>query len=293
MSTTSSLSAEAIAAVDPSRPARRRPGPARAPARRAVARGVGQPRPAGLAGGPRRRRHGRLGHRRPAGRWPRWATAPRGRSWSRATTGCRRGRRPTRPSCAPATRATPRRRWPPTRPPGPSARGGSSAPPAARWPARRAADGVPVIPLPGGFQPRAAVGYGLVVALEVAALAGCGEPLHTEIDVAAAHAEQLVAGVGPRLARGLAGQDDRPLAARDRPADRRRGADHADRLPLEDPDQRERQRAGVRRRAARARSQRDRRLGGRGRARVASARCSSTTATCTPASGRGSSSRWR
>ena len=28
---------------------------------------------------------------------------------------------------------------------------------------------VPVIPLPGGFQPRAAVGYGLVVALEVAA----------------------------------------------------------------------------------------------------------------------------
>ena len=54
------------------------------------------------------------------------------------------------------------------------------------------ADGVPVIPLPGGFQPRAAVGYGLVVALEVASLAGCGEQLHTEIDVAAAHAEQLV-----------------------------------------------------------------------------------------------------
>ncbi|MGH2875640.1 MAG: bifunctional phosphoglucose/phosphomannose isomerase, partial [Solirubrobacteraceae bacterium] len=31
------------------------------------------------------------------------------------------------------------------------------------------ADRVPVIPLPGGFQPRAAVGYQLVVALEVAA----------------------------------------------------------------------------------------------------------------------------
>jgi glucose/mannose-6-phosphate isomerase len=59
------------------------------------------------------------------------------------------------------------------------------------------ADGVPVIPLPGGFQPRAAVGYGLVVALEVAALAGCGEHVHTEIDVAAAHAEQLVAEWGP------------------------------------------------------------------------------------------------
>jgi glucose/mannose-6-phosphate isomerase len=59
------------------------------------------------------------------------------------------------------------------------------------------ADGVPVIPLPGGFQPRAAVGYALVVALEVAALCGVGEQLHTEIDVAAAHAEQLVEAWGP------------------------------------------------------------------------------------------------
>ena len=58
-------------------------------------------------------------------------------------------------------------------------------------------DGVPVIPLPGGFQPRAAVGYSLVVALEVAALCGAGERLHSEIDVAAAHAEQLVAQWGP------------------------------------------------------------------------------------------------
>ncbi|HYZ82551.1 MAG TPA: bifunctional phosphoglucose/phosphomannose isomerase [Solirubrobacteraceae bacterium] len=59
------------------------------------------------------------------------------------------------------------------------------------------ADGVPVIPLPGGFQPRAAVGYGLVVALEVAALAGCAEQLHTEIDVAVARAEELVGEWGP------------------------------------------------------------------------------------------------
>ncbi|MGH9062054.1 MAG: bifunctional phosphoglucose/phosphomannose isomerase, partial [Acidimicrobiales bacterium] len=36
-------------------------------------------------------------------------------------------------------------------------------------------DGVPVIPLPGAYQPRAAVGYALVVALEVAALAGVAE----------------------------------------------------------------------------------------------------------------------
>jgi glucose/mannose-6-phosphate isomerase len=71
------------------------------------------------------------------------------------------------------------------------------------------ADGVPVIPLPGGFQPRAAVGYSLVVSLEVAALVGVGEALHTEIDVAAAHAEQLVSEWGPNspedsLAKALA-----------------------------------------------------------------------------------------
>lgn len=59
------------------------------------------------------------------------------------------------------------------------------------------AEGVPVIPLPGGFQPRAAVGYALVVALEVAALAGVGEPLHTEIDVAAEHAARLIGEWGP------------------------------------------------------------------------------------------------
>jgi glucose/mannose-6-phosphate isomerase len=76
------------------------------------------------------------------------------------------------------------------------------------------ADGVPVIPIPGGFQPRVAVAYSLVVALEVAALCGAGPRLHCEIDVAAAHAEQLVTGWGPeapdtslakQLARGLLG----------------------------------------------------------------------------------------
>jgi glucose/mannose-6-phosphate isomerase len=76
------------------------------------------------------------------------------------------------------------------------------------------AESVPVIPLPGGFQPRAAVGYSLVIALEVAALCGAGDRLHAEIDVAAAHAEALVAQWGPdgpddslpkQLARGLHG----------------------------------------------------------------------------------------
>jgi glucose/mannose-6-phosphate isomerase len=71
------------------------------------------------------------------------------------------------------------------------------------------ADGVAVVPLPGGYQPRAAVGYGLVVSLEVAALAGVCEPLHTEIDVAAAHAGELIAEWGPEahedsLAKALA-----------------------------------------------------------------------------------------
>jgi glucose/mannose-6-phosphate isomerase len=76
------------------------------------------------------------------------------------------------------------------------------------------ADGVAVIPLPGGFQPRAAVAYSLIVALEVAGICGAGERLHAEIDVAAARAERLVSEWGPegssdclpkQLARGLHG----------------------------------------------------------------------------------------
>jgi len=59
------------------------------------------------------------------------------------------------------------------------------------------AEGVPVIPMPGGFQPRAAVGYGLVIALEVAALCGAAPSLRTEIDVAAAHADELAGEWGP------------------------------------------------------------------------------------------------
>jgi glucose/mannose-6-phosphate isomerase len=58
-------------------------------------------------------------------------------------------------------------------------------------------DGVPVIPLPSGFQPRAAVAYMIVAALEVAARCGVGPRMSTEIDVAASHTEQLVAEWGP------------------------------------------------------------------------------------------------
>jgi glucose/mannose-6-phosphate isomerase len=76
------------------------------------------------------------------------------------------------------------------------------------------ADGTPLIPLPGGFQPRAAVAYSLVVSLEVAGLCGAGDRLHSEIDVAAAHAEGLAGEWGPSgpddalpkaIARGLHG----------------------------------------------------------------------------------------
>jgi len=75
------------------------------------------------------------------------------------------------------------------------------------------ADGVPVIPVAGGFQPRAAVAYMTVAALEVAGLCGAGPRMGSELDVAADHLEQLVVewgAEGPEdseskmLARGLA-----------------------------------------------------------------------------------------
>ena len=47
------------------------------------------------------------------------------------------------------------------------------------------ADGVPVIGLPSGLQPRAAVGYMFVVAAELAALALAAPRINTEIDAAA------------------------------------------------------------------------------------------------------------
>jgi glucose/mannose-6-phosphate isomerase len=56
---------------------------------------------------------------------------------------------------------------------------------------------VPVIPIPAGFEPRAAIAYMLISALEVAALCGAGPRLAAEIDVTASHLEQLVAQWGP------------------------------------------------------------------------------------------------
>ena len=107
------------------------------------------------------------------------------------------------------------------------------------------ADGVPVIPVAGGLQPRAAVAYMTVAALEVAARCGAGPRCASDIDVAAEHLEELVVEWGPEpaedsqakaLARGLVGTVPVIYGA---------GVTAADRLPLEDAAQRERQGAGV------------------------------------------------
>ena len=58
-------------------------------------------------------------------------------------------------------------------------------------------DGVPVVPLPGGFQPRAAIGYGLVVALEAAAHVGVAGSVRAEVEAAADLADRLAAEWGP------------------------------------------------------------------------------------------------
>jgi len=63
--------------------------------------------------------------------------------------------------------------------------------------ARAREDGVPVVPIPGGFQPRAAIGYSLVAALEAAALGGAAPSLRDEIEAAADLAEALAAEWGP------------------------------------------------------------------------------------------------
>ena len=59
------------------------------------------------------------------------------------------------------------------------------------------ADQVPVVPVAGGFQPRAAVAYMTVAALQVAALCGVGPGMNSELDVAADHLEELVIEWGP------------------------------------------------------------------------------------------------
>ena len=61
-------------------------------------------------------------------------------------------------------------------------------------------DGVPVIGLPAGLQPRVAVGYMFVAAAEVIRIAGAGESLRSEVDSAAAYLERARGGLCERAA---------------------------------------------------------------------------------------------
>ena len=62
------------------------------------------------------------------------------------------------------------------------------------------ADAVPVIGLPAGLQPRAAVGYLFTVAAEVAALTGAAPGIRTEIDSAGPHLREASGGLADRAA---------------------------------------------------------------------------------------------
>ncbi len=66
------------------------------------------------------------------------------------------------------------------------------------------ADGVPVIPIAGGYTARAAVAYTTVATLHVAAMCGAAPRMASEVDVAADHLEALVVAWGPD------GADDSP-----------------------------------------------------------------------------------
>ena len=160
----------------------------------------------------------------------------------------------------------------------------SSPRPAASSPSAPAPTACPVIPLPAALQPRAAVAYMTVAALEVAgAVRRRRARAHRDRRGRRRASSAWSPSGGPtapsdnlaaRLARGLHGTIPVIAGA---------GLTDPDRLPLEDADQREREDARVRPRAARARPQRDRRLGGRRRARARSPPSSSTTPTCTRA----------
>jgi len=61
-------------------------------------------------------------------------------------------------------------------------------------------DGVPVIGIPSGLQPRAGVGYMFAIAAEVAALAGAADGMRTEIDSSASHLADAIDALAERSA---------------------------------------------------------------------------------------------
>ena len=78
------------------------------------------------------------------------------------------------------------------------------------------ADGVPVIPLPGGLQPRSAAAYMLVSVLEIAAYVDAAPAVRTEIDAACASLTELAKEWGPEadsdsLAKRLAQRSHRTI----------------------------------------------------------------------------------
>ena len=259
--------AAAVAAVDPHRPGRPRSSISRPPARRAVAGRVRRP-------APRRRR--RAGSSSPG-----WAAR---RSAARLALAAARAARGPRPSSLArgyalppwATRGLDRPVLELLRRHRGDARllrrrAGRPARRRDRRHHRRAArrararpTACPVIPLPGGFQPRAAVGYSTVVALEVAARRG-RRPVAARGDRGGRRARRAPGRrVGARRARGGRGQGARaapctgtiPIVAG------RRARPTPVAYRWKSPAQRERQAARLRQRAARARPQRDRGLEG-------------------------------
>ena len=142
---------------------------------------------------------GQLSPRDP--RRPRLAPDPRRARLRPAAVDHARHDRPVRV----ATRATPRRPWPASRPPGVIGAHRVVVTSGGKLAEMARAEGVPVLPVAGGFQPRAAVAYMTVAVLEVAALCGVSSRMNSEIDVAADHLEDLVEEWGPEGAEdGLA-----------------------------------------------------------------------------------------
>ena len=153
----------------------------------------------------------------------------------------------------------------------------SSRRPAASSPQRAREEDVPVIPLPGGFQPRAAVGYVLVVALEVAALVRRRPSRCTRRSTSPPRTPRSSSPSGAPTAPRTRCQAARARAARHDPADRGAGLTAPIAYRWKTQLNENAKIPALLRRAAGARPQRDRGLGGRGRARAASARSSSTT----------------
>ena len=162
--------------------ARRRARPASAGGRRPLALRVGRGPAAGRAGRARGVRHGRLrDRRRPGGRGDRRASGAAAAHRARLRAAARRRARHAGAGRL-ATRATPRRR-------------SRASPRPARLGAPRVAlttggglaesaraEGVPVIGVPSGMQPRAAVVYAVVGALGCAEACGAAPPLRDEIE---------------------------------------------------------------------------------------------------------------